>query len=222
MSLKPPRGVHVDCISAPNDGLNPSVILTVEGAPLTAQYVFNVPDAVSRFCLEHKLRPGLGLRGVFVTGTGHELLGLPGLVMRLRGDGHGAFELFGAGEVGEYVRLMTNVCSWKAPAVLVHGFGRGGEGDTTCLYEDEHVRVWALWDGGEAEGERDGDGDGDDQGEDEDDGGDVGGFAGPSGLDRADVLEQLRSLAPARGAQKHSVFGRRYVKCADVEYGAFC
>ena len=199
----------MDCISAPNDGLNPSVILTVEGAPLTAQYVFNVPDAVSRFCLEHKLRPGLGLRGVFVTGTGHELLGLPGLVMRLRGDGHGAFELFGAGEVGEYVRLMTNVCSWKAPAVLVHGFGRGGEGDTTCLYEDEHVRVWALWDGGEAEGERAG----------EDDGGDVGGFAGPSGLDRADVLEQLRSLAPARGAQKHSVFGRRYVKCADVEYG---
>ena len=49
MSSKPPRGVHVDCISAPNDGLNPSVILTVEGAPLTAQYVFNVPDAVSRF-----------------------------------------------------------------------------------------------------------------------------------------------------------------------------
>ena len=46
--------------------------------------------------------------------------------------------------MGEYVRLMTNVCSWKAPAVLVHGFGRGGEGDTTCLYEDEHVRVWAL------------------------------------------------------------------------------
>ena len=214
------QAVHLDCITAPHDGLNPSVILTAtraKGSPLTAQYVFNVPDAVSRFCLEHKLRPGLGLRGVFVTGTGHELHGLPGLVMRLRGDGHGAFELFGpgwrddhhqgerelaGGPVQGYVRAMPNVCSWKAPAVLVSEFSRDESG---VLYEDEHVRVWPMWSGGGEEG-----GHGEEASADP---------RAPWVLSRADILEQLRSLAPPRGAIKHAVFGRRYRKRCDVTYG---
>ncbi len=225
------QAVHVDCITAPHDGLNPCVILTApraQGSPLTAQYVFNVPDAVSRFCLEHKLRPGLGLRGVFVTGTGHELHGLPGLVMRLRGDGHGAFELFGPGwrggagsgrgmaegaggraqgPVQGYVRAMPNVCSWKAPAVLVSEFSRGESG---VLYEDEHVRVWPMWGDAGVDGGAGGAG------------GMEGASADPlatSALSRAEILEQLRSLAPSRGASTHAVFGRRYRKCCDVTYG---
>lgn len=226
MMMAQTQAVHLDCITAPHDGLNPSVILTasrVQGSPLTAQYVFNVPDAVSRFCLEHKLRPGLGLRGVFVTGTGHELHGLPGLVMRLRGDGHGAFELFGPGwrdgtQMGKglapsehgpvhgYVRAMPNVCSWKAPAVLVSEFSRGESG---LLYEDEHVRVWPMWG---AAGEEGWDEDGDAEHASADP-------RAPSLLSRADILEQLRSLAPPRGAKTHVVFGRRYLKSCDVTYG---
>eukprot|EP00889_Picochlorum_renovo_P006913 jgi/Picre1/33943/NNA_001421.t1 len=132
---------QLDVATAPNDGLNPSVILTVKGI-IPSQYLFNVPEGFSRFVLEHKLRPGLGLRGVFLTGLGHECHGLPGLLMRLRGEGHGAFELFGPRDSVKYVEALTHVCFWKNPSVLVSEIDPKPSAD--AMYEDENIIVHPI------------------------------------------------------------------------------
>jgi ribonuclease BN (tRNA processing enzyme) len=211
-TVKCPKAIHIDCVSAPGDGLNPSCILTVEGSPLTSQYVFQVPEGLSRFALEHKLRPGLGLRGVFVTGTDHEIHGLPGLLMRLRGDGHGSFELFGPSSVLAYVSAMPRVCSWRTPAVMVTGIDSQYDGFVHNMYEDEHLRIWPVWSTGERNTSLGG-------GREDAEEGLTRAFVAESKMSKADVLSQLQKMTPSRGSHKHDVFGRSYVKCADVDHG---
>lgn len=183
---------RLDVLTAPNDGLNPSLLLTLKKV-IQSQYLFNVPEGFARFALEHKLRPGLGLRAVFLTGVGHECHGLPGLVMRLRGDGHGAFELFGPSPSLEYTETLPNVCSWSNPAILVNTNIRQD------VYEDENVIIRAIIDGQDV----------------------VSGVHAlqDSEHDRATILEQLGNLCPPLHKERHSIFGRTYQKEKSIRHG---
>lgn len=185
----------MDVATAPNDGLNPSLILTVKGI-IPSQYLFNVPEGFSRFVLEHKLRPGLGLRGVFLTGLGNECHGLPGLLMRLRGEGHGAFELFGPRECGKYVEALTHVCFWKNPSVLVSEIDPKPSANSTtdAMYEDENIIVHPIVQGFD------------------------GGFQ-ESRYDKAMVLSQLSGLAPSPCSTEHCIFNRCYGKLENSRQG---
>lgn len=132
--------MQAELITAPGDGLAPALLLTL-GSRLKAQYLFNVPEGFSRFVLEHKLRPGLGLRGVFAT----DLLcatGLPGLVMRLRGEGHGAVELFGPPGTFTFAASLRHFVHWKHPTVLVSECSGSEVG--SGVYDDEHISVVPL------------------------------------------------------------------------------
>ncbi|KAI8109722.1 hypothetical protein M9434_001001 [Picochlorum sp. BPE23] len=183
---------RLDVATAPNDGLNPSVILTVKGI-IPSQYLFNVPEGFSRFVLEHKLRPGLGLRGVFLTGLGHECHGLPGLLMRLRGEGHGAFELFGPRDSVTYVEALTHVCFWKNPSVLVSEIDPKPSAD--AMYEDENIIVHPI----------------------------VRDFHDScfqeSTYDKAMVLSQLSRLAPSPSSTEHCIFNRCYDRLENSRQG---
>lgn len=128
-------------ITAAGDGLAPAVLLTL-GDRLKAQYLFQVPESFSRFVLEHRVRPGLGLRAVFCT----DLLmatGLSGLIMRLRGEGHGHFELIGPLGTLTFASSLRHFVHWRHPAVLTtevepnNVAGRYNQD----LYTDEHVLV---------------------------------------------------------------------------------
>ena len=173
---------RLDVITALNDGLNPSFIITTKGI-VQSQYVFHVPEGFSRFALEHRLRPGLGLRAVFLSELGHGCHGLPGLLMRLRGDGHGSFELFGPASTLAYVEALPHVCSWKNPAVLVTHVG-------DSVYEDENVVILPIYNDTESPSYN----------------------LRENSFDRATVLEQLTSLVPHGETLEHNVYGRLYHK----------
>lgn len=150
--------MEVDLITAPGDGLGPAVLLSL-GTRMKAQYLFNVPEGFSRFALEHKLRPGLGLRAVFCP----DLLastGLPGLLMRLRGEGHGQVEILGPSGTLPFVASLRHFVHWKHPAVLVSEVEnlsqqqwQGREEDVPPIrqndkedeYNDEHLAVKFIW-----------------------------------------------------------------------------
>lgn len=85
-------------LGAPEDGVAPSILLTLQDSkkkPL-AQYLYNVPDGSSRLMLEHKARPGLQLRALFLSGCSPaEAGGLGSVVLRLKQDGHANLQLVG-------------------------------------------------------------------------------------------------------------------------------
>ncbi len=85
-------------LTAPSDGVAPAILLSVtDGKHRTlAQYLFNAPEGISRLMLEHKSRPGLHFKALFLSGTSAaEAGGLGGLVLRLKQDGLGALQLVG-------------------------------------------------------------------------------------------------------------------------------
>lgn len=60
-------------LAAPGDGVAPSFLVSVRSSRsyvAPSQYLFNVPEGFSRLALEHRERPGAGLRAVFTSGTG--------------------------------------------------------------------------------------------------------------------------------------------------------
>lgn len=85
-------------LTSPEDGVAPSILLTVQDSkkkPL-AQYLYNVSDGASRLMLEHRARPGLQLRAVFLSGCSPaEAGGLGSVVLRLKQDGHANLQLAG-------------------------------------------------------------------------------------------------------------------------------
>jgi hypothetical protein len=85
-------------LTAPEDGVAPSILLTVldnKKKPL-AQYLYNVSDGSSRLMLEHKARPGLQLKALFLSGCGPaQAGGLGSVVLRLKQDGHAVLQLVG-------------------------------------------------------------------------------------------------------------------------------
>jgi ribonuclease Z len=150
--------MEVDLITAPGDGLGPAVLLSL-GTRMKAQYLFNVPEGFSRFALEHKLRPGLGLRAVFCP----DLLastGLPGLLMRLRGQGHGQVEILGPSGTLPFVGSLRHFVHWKHPAVLVsevenllpqqrqeqvRSTREDDDINKEDEYNDEHLNIKFIW-----------------------------------------------------------------------------
>ena len=82
-------------VTAPGDGVAPAVLLSLGAARPQAQYLFNVPEGFARLALEHRVRPGLGLRAAFAADAGSALAGVGGLLMRLRGEGHGQLHIVG-------------------------------------------------------------------------------------------------------------------------------
>lgn len=149
--------MEAELIAAPGDGLGPAVLLTL-GVRLKAQYLFNIPDGFSRFVLEHKIRPGLGLRAAFLS----DLLsatGMSGLIMRLRGEGHGQLELFGPLGTLPFVSSLRHFVHWRHPAVMVSQMQppvtsqptkeqqRNIESESEEIYSDDHITVMPLWDG---------------------------------------------------------------------------
>ena len=133
--------MEADLITAPGDGLAPAILLTLN-APLRPQYLFNVPEGFSRYTLEHKIRPGLGLRAVFCSDLSLAT-GLSGLCMRLRGEGHGQVEVMGPPGTIPFVSSLKNFVHWKHPAVLVSEIREQQQDE--CCYSDEHVEVYPLW-----------------------------------------------------------------------------
>lgn len=96
-------------LTAPEDGVAPSVLLSVHDSKQKqlVQYLFNVPEGVSRLMLEHKARPGPRLQTVFLSGcSSAEAGGLGGVILRLKQDGHASVNL--VGPQGEL--LATNLC----------------------------------------------------------------------------------------------------------------
>lgn len=85
-------------LGAPEDGVAPSILLTLQDSkkkPL-AQYLYNVPDGASRLMLEHKARPGLQLRALFLSDCSPAVAGgLGSIVLRLKQDGHANLQLVG-------------------------------------------------------------------------------------------------------------------------------
>lgn len=95
--------VGVTLLTAPADGVAPSILLSITDGKRRSlgQYLFNAPEGISRLMLEHKTRPGLHFKALFVSGTSTaEAGGLGGMVLRLKQDGIGAVQLVGPrGEV---------------------------------------------------------------------------------------------------------------------------
>lgn len=131
--------------SAPGDGIDPAVMLTVGQRP-KAQYLINVPEGFSRYVLEHKVRPGLGLRAVFCSDL-MSATGISGLIMRLRGEGHGCIELMGPPGTFQFLTSLQHFIHWRHPAVLLTEIN-SHENYTMPLYSDEYMDVSPLWPGG--------------------------------------------------------------------------
>ncbi|EFN56467.1 expressed protein [Chlorella variabilis] len=111
-------------VTAPGDGVAPAVLLSLPGSACdgrgqaAAQYLFNVPEGFSRLVLEHRLRPGAGLRAAFASDMA-SLAGFGGLVMRLRGEGHGQLHVVGPTGTRAAVCSLHHFIHWRHPAVLV-------------------------------------------------------------------------------------------------------
>jgi hypothetical protein len=135
--------IHV--FSAPGDGIDPAVMLTIGQRP-KAQYLINVPEGFSRYVLEHKVRPGLGLRAVFCSDL-VSATGLSGLIMRLRGEGHGYIELMGPGGTFQFVTSLQHFVHWRNPAVLMTEIARRHTHCNLPVYSDESVTASAIWPG---------------------------------------------------------------------------
>jgi hypothetical protein len=87
-------------LAAPADGVAPALLFTItdsssKGRTLS-QYLINAPEGISRLMLEHKCRPGLHFKALFLSGfSAAEAGGLGGLLLRLKQDGHGTMQLVG-------------------------------------------------------------------------------------------------------------------------------
>ena len=105
------------------DGPGPAVLLSFPtqgyAQPL---YLFNAPEGLSRFALEHRLlRPARGqLAAVFWTGVEHDgIAGLSGIVMRGRTDGAGKCHVVGPKGVVGQLHALRHLMRWKYPTLLV-------------------------------------------------------------------------------------------------------
>ena len=140
------QSVGVTLLAAPADGIPPSFLLSLKPEQSylrPVEYLFNVPCAYSRLVLEHRARPGLGLRAIFASGIGcHALVrhcvhafamhgarlyvharpfllqgGLGGLLLRLRQDGHGHVKLLGpSGKHWAHSSVPTTFNGFTSPS----------------------------------------------------------------------------------------------------------
>lgn len=90
--------VSITVLTAPADGVSPAILLSISDSKrrTLGQYLFNAPEGISRLMLEHKTRPGLHFKALFLSGNSTaEAGGLGGMVLRMKQDGVGAVQLVG-------------------------------------------------------------------------------------------------------------------------------
>jgi hypothetical protein len=138
--------MEASLVSAPADAISPALLLTLGQSP-KAQYLFNVPEGFSRFALEHRIRPGLGLRAAFLSDLALAT-GVSGLLMRLRGEGHAAVEFVGPPGTRSWLSSLRHFVRWKHPAVMVAEVAPANQAEHRpypCVYEDDVIAVAGLW-----------------------------------------------------------------------------
>ncbi|PRW45195.1 zinc phosphodiesterase ELAC 2-like isoform X2 [Chlorella sorokiniana] len=151
-----PHSMQAHVVTAAGDGVAPAVLLSLPASGgLTAaaaaaaaaarqppaQYLFNVPEGFARLVLEHKLRPGAGLRAAFAPEPA-ALSGFGGLVMRLRGEGHSQLHVVGPPGTQAAVCSLRHFIHWRHPAVVLE---EASHWEAPLLYQDDRIAVAALW-----------------------------------------------------------------------------
>ena len=147
--------IEVTCIHAEGDGVAPCFIVSLcsdKSYVRPCQYLFHVPEGFSRLALEHRARPGLGLRSIFITnGVSPKTIGgLGGLILRLKSDGHGEVTLIGPKGIHRVVDGLREGIEviWSNPQVHIKELTSGGsheEDEGAYDYEDGDVQVAAIY-----------------------------------------------------------------------------
>jgi ribonuclease BN (tRNA processing enzyme) len=146
--------LELTILHASEDGVAPAFIASLcsdKTYVTPTQYLFNVPEGFSRLALEKRVRPGIGLKSVFTTGTNPKTIGgLGGLMLRLKSDGHGEVHLMGPKGLGRVLRGLREgiEVNWTTPQVNLKELSPAKAGDEgggpTLDYEDAEVEVEAL------------------------------------------------------------------------------
>eukprot|EP00879_Flechtneria_rotunda_P025028 GHRR01026561.1.p1 GENE.GHRR01026561.1~~GHRR01026561.1.p1 ORF type:complete len:180 (+),score=59.33 GHRR01026561.1:350-889(+) len=110
------------CLTAPADGVAPALLLSIMDTKLRmlGQYMFNAPEGISRLMLEHRARPSLHFKALFLSGiSAAESGGLAGLVLRLKQDGHGSLLLAGPQGTSDCLQGIKPFIHWHHPHIYV-------------------------------------------------------------------------------------------------------
>ncbi|KAG2447367.1 hypothetical protein HYH02_007695 [Chlamydomonas schloesseri] len=137
--------VEIKFISAASDGVGPALLLTIpRGRTATpAQYLVNAPEGFARLVLEHRCRPGAGLRALLLTSlTPSAQGGLAGLLLRLRQDGHAALRVVGPAGLHDVVSGLAAFVRCTHPALTLSPLTAAQQGP---VHEDECIEVRPLW-----------------------------------------------------------------------------
>ncbi|GIL86072.1 hypothetical protein Vretifemale_14324, partial [Volvox reticuliferus] len=140
------QSIELKWITAPSDGVGQALLLTIRKSkrhttPL--QYLLNAPEGFSRLVLEHRCRPGPGLRALFLTDLSQEAQGgLGGLLLRLRQDGHAALRVVGPAGLHDTVEGLSYFVRWMHPALELTAITSANQG---CVYDDECLEVRPIW-----------------------------------------------------------------------------
>eukprot|EP00884_Botryococcus_braunii_P016938 jgi/Botrbrau1/3928/Bobra.0365s0004.1 len=127
-------------VCGPADGVSAAILLTV-GGKRGKQYMFNVPEGWARLALEGKVIPGPRCTAGFITSLRPESCGgLPGLILRMRTDGHDQFRMVGPPGLVPLVQSYVHLFKWRHPQLLLDPWQpsacRAG-----IQYEDDLVSV---------------------------------------------------------------------------------
>ncbi|EFJ39947.1 hypothetical protein VOLCADRAFT_100305 [Volvox carteri f. nagariensis] len=107
------------------------------------QYLINAPEGFARLVLEHRCRPGPGLRALFLTDLSQAAQGgLGGLLLRLRQDGHAALRLVGPAGLYDTVEGLSYFVRCTHPALELTMLTSAQQG---CVYDDECLEVRPVW-----------------------------------------------------------------------------
>ncbi|EFJ39949.1 hypothetical protein VOLCADRAFT_100314 [Volvox carteri f. nagariensis] len=107
------------------------------------QYLINAPEGFARLVLEHRCRPGPGLRALFLTDLSQAAQGgLGGLLLRLRQDGHAALRLVGPAGLYDTVEGLSYFVRCTHPALELTTLTSAQQG---CVYDDECLEVRPVW-----------------------------------------------------------------------------
>ncbi|KXZ48095.1 hypothetical protein GPECTOR_30g190 [Gonium pectorale] len=132
-------------VTAPHDGVATALLFTVRrgGAhTIPVQYLVNVPEGFSRLVLEHRCRPGPGLRAALLTDLSQAAQGgLAGLLLRLRQDGHSLLRLLGPAGLQDAVDGLSHFVRFTHPTIEVSCLTAADQG---VAYEDECLEVRPL------------------------------------------------------------------------------
>ncbi|GLI68412.1 hypothetical protein VaNZ11_012800, partial [Volvox africanus] len=140
------QSIELKWITAPSDGVGQAILLTIrKGKRHTTpiQYLLNAPEGFSRLVLEHRCRPGPGLRALFLTDLSQDAQGgLGGLLLRLRQDGHAALHVVGPAGLHATVEGLSYFVRWMYPALELTAVTSANQG---CVYDDDCLEVRPIW-----------------------------------------------------------------------------